>query len=450
MNSTGLRPPAEEQREINIRKRQLLVSDNTKLEGFEKKIEDLGWIFGLESVSALIDELDISALNPDRQGRAIPLIHVAGTNGKGSVCMLLKNIFMAAGLKCGLFTSPAVFDPFETITVNDRAIDKENYEKLMELMMEASERVVKRGISHPTAFEVKTALAYYYFYMMGCDIIVFETGLGGELDATNFVNNPLCSVISEIGIDHTDILGASIESIAHAKAGIVKPNSVVFDASTSALANNIIKKKADEVGAKYIALPFTDEDEKKEGFGLKSPAACQKKNAHTAAVVARYALESSELADKVLFDESYIRDGIESCVFPGRFEKICDEPLVYIDGAHNVQAVNELKKNLLALGMRKCVFVMGMLRDKDYKHVLDIMCPLAESVNTITIKNSRTLLAGELSDEVKKRNVSSTAYENIEDALKNACDKAREKSLPVIVFGSFYYLGDVKRIFEKM
>ncbi|MCR5468109.1 MAG: bifunctional folylpolyglutamate synthase/dihydrofolate synthase [Lachnospiraceae bacterium] len=396
---------------------------------FEKNLDSLGWVFGLEAVSSLVDEMGI--------GDNIPVIHVAGTNGKGSVCMMLSNIFKEAGLKAGLYISPAVFDSLETISIDGQNITEESYDKHMLSIREACERVVKKGLSHPTAFEVKTALAYGWFYENKCDVIVFETGLGGLTDATNFIKNPLCSVITEIGMDHMDILGESIEDIARAKAGIIKEGCPVFTGVSNEQALNVIKEVAGEKHSKLTLVDFP-----KKEYRLTSPVPAQQKNAALAFSVAEFVLEKLNLS----VADAVIEKGISLTTFPGRFEKICDEPTVYIDGGHNVQAVTELKKTIELLNKsenhpgRKWVFVFGILKDKDYESVIDIMAPLAKTFHVITVPNSRALEADVLKNEIEKRGVKAFSYEDIGDAYKAACLEAKEEGTKVLAFGSFYYL----------
>ncbi|MCR5271419.1 MAG: hypothetical protein K6E13_00340 [Lachnospiraceae bacterium] len=417
------------------------IKETKNVNEFENEIEKLGWVFGLDSVSALVEELKIK--------EDIPVIHVAGTNGKGSVCLMLSGIMKEANLKCGLYTSPAVFYTYESITINGQAIEQDVYNDYMIRIKKACEGVVERGISHPTAFEVKTALAYKYFHDMKCDIIVFETGLGGSLDATNFIRKPICSVITEIGMDHTDILGDTIEDIAKAKAGIIKKGSTIFNAATDDKANSVIEKKAKELGADYLKVCYNLSNDR--SYKLKTPVECQKRNAHTSEIVAHFVLERLTNMNSLGIEKT-IRRGIEECNFPGRFERISDKPLVYIDGGHNAQAVKEVAQTVLRLEReqnKKWVFIFGILKDKDYKTVLDEMCPLAETFHIITVPNPRALDADIIKKEVLKRNTKAVVHENIEEAVDAALDEALGSDTCVLAFGSFYYLKYVKRAIKN-
>jgi len=411
-----------------------MTNDNIQVAEFEKDIEKMGWVFGLEAVSALAREMDI---NFD-----IPVVHVAGTNGKGSVCMMLASVFKEAELNFGLFVSPAVFDPLEVIQVSGEKIAKEEYDELMLEAKAACDRVVEQGISHPTAFEVKTVVAFKYFSKKNCQVIILETGLGGTEDATNFIEKNICSVITEIGMDHMDILGESIEDIAAAKAGIIKKGCPVVCGVKDERASRIIKKRARELNAEFYHIDDIFVKSALQDMEINQRVGIQKRNAKTASLAADITLRRITDLDEGRIS-SKIRGGIHNAKIPGRFETILSDPEVIIDGGHNIQAVSAIYETIKA---EKWIFVIGMLKDKEYEKVLDLMCPLAETVYTVTVPNDRAVKGSELKAEVLKRNARAICFEDkdgIEKAVRAAIGEAKEKELKVLVFGSFYYLSKV-------
>ncbi len=369
--------------------------------------------------------------NPER---FLKVIHVAGTNGKGSVISYIYSILMKRGLKVGRYTSPAVFDELEIIQINGVNISKDEYDTYMEEI----DAVVFKMDKEPSQFEKETALAILYFYRNNCDVCIVETGLGGSLDATNVFRKVLCSVITAVDYDHTAFLGESIEEIASAKAGIVKNYCpVVLAPQKHVEVYNIIRDKAEKG---YSSVHCVSREAEYPGITPKCTATYQKENILTAIEV----INILNCYEYNISSEN-ITDGINDAYWPGRFEKISDNPKVYIDGAHNPNGAMALRETLTEqFKDKKLIFVMGIFADKDYKQVANIMAPMAEKIYTFTPTNERGLDGSILAKVVSEYNENVEPCETIEKALNKA---TTERDGVVVVFGSLSYLKDVKGYF---
>lgn len=399
---------------------------------------------GLEKIRKLLFLLG----NPERY---LKVIHVAGTNGKGSVISYVNSILMKKGLKVGRYVSPAVFDPLEIIQINGVNITFEEYDSLMEEI----EAVVFKMSKEPSQFEKETALAILYFMRHKCDVCIFETGLGGNLDATNVFRKVLCSVITSIDYDHMSFLGDTIEEIAEAKAGIIKMYCpVVLAPQKYSNVFNIIKSKAEKIYSSVVCVNKSamTENENGEleyktlngkvlkGINPANKAVYQKENVSTAIEV----INVLNYYEYRISDEDIVA-GINDAYWPGRFEKVNDNPIVYMDGAHNPNGAEALKETIQKHFFDKeLVFVMGIFKDKDYGQVVDIMAPMASQIYTFTPTNERGLSGEELKTEISRINDKVEACESLEVALEKA---VAHKDKVVIVFGSLSYLKDVKGYF---
>ena len=400
---------------------------------------------GLEKIRKLLYLLG----NPERY---LKVIHVAGTNGKGSVISYVYSILMKKGLKVGRYISPAVFDELEIIQINGVNIPRDEYDSLMEEI----DAVVFKMSREPSLFEKETAIAILYFARNKCDVCIFETGLGGSLDATNVFRKTLCSVITSIDYDHMGFLGDTIEEIAEAKAGIIKNYCrTVLAPQKYPTVFNVIKENAEKSFSPLLCVNkfATTQAENDEGFtykasngkvyiGLKpvNKALYQRENISTAIeVIGILNYYGYYISDKDIVS------GINEAYWPGRFEKVNDEPLVYMDGAHNPNGAEGLKETILHYFKdKKFTFVMGIFKDKDYKQVVEIMAPLAQKIYTFTPVNERGLSGEELKNKISAVNSNVWYCESLQEALERAIT---DKDNVVVVFGSLSYLKDVKGYF---
>ena len=393
----------------------------------------------LESIEKLMSFLG----NPQD---ALKFIHVAGTNGKGSVCAFLESILTDAGFKTGKYTSPNLIRVNERISISKEEISDADLERVMEKVRWASDKTKEALGDAPTQFELWTAAAFLYFYEKKTDIVVLETGLGGERDATNIVKNTICSVITGIALDHTDYLGNSIEDIARAKAGIIKKGGVTIYMPSTPDADKVVKEKAKKeknrviipkeciIKGKEFASEIFDYDGIKDiRCGLSG--AYQPKNASLA-------IEAAKLLG---IEEKYIKSGIEKAKNPARFEVVSENSLVIFDGAHNGNGVQALANSLNRyFGGKKINFITAVMADKDLKNEIRILKEQGfgnSKFFTVMVKNNPRAMRGEdLSCLYVENGISAIPCGNIKDALSAAeknCDM-------VVVFGSLYLYKDFK------
>lgn len=413
---------------------------------FIDKTKEYGSILGLTSIRSLMAELS------DIQD-TLPVIHIAGTNGKGSTGAMLASVLTESGYSVGRYTSPAVFTYEEIFTVDGTPITQEEFAEAAAVVQEACERMISRGEAHPTSFEVETAIAFLYFAWKKCDFVLLETGLGGITDATNIVAKPICSVLTSISMDHMGFLGNSLTAIASAKAGIIKEGCPVISAWQHKEALAVIEREA---GLKNAKLIVADEsrvqdvsyDEESlaftyEGFGkveLTLTGFCQIANA---ACAIETLLLFQDIGYHITADT--IRAGFQKVLWKGRFETVHTNPLFIIDGAHNEEAALRLRETIEnCFTNRKITYIIGVLADKEHEKMLRIMLPLAERVYTVTPNNARALSADKLAEEAAKYHKQVTAMTTIDEALTCALQDAGDDGA-VIAFGSLSYLADVKR-----
>ena len=418
--------------------------------GFVANAAKKGSILGLESIRALMRELS------DVQDR-LKVVHIAGTNGKGSTLAYLLGILKEAGYRTGRYHSPAVFDDLECFSINGASITKQQYATYMTKVAKASERLVMQGRPQPTAFELETALAYVYFYEEKCDIVLIETGMGGDEDATNVVQNTCLSLIAPVSLDHTQFLGDTLAEIAGHKAGIIKEGAAVIAGAQPPEALAVIRRTAEEKHAAFLQsgtpvqvqyqnalTTFTYAEE--GGRRLKALktnliGTFQPQNACLAIAAALY-LSGHGFP----LTQAQIRSGVEKTVWAGRFEKLCDTPKIYLDGGHNAGAAAFLRKSIeIYFTNKKIVYIIGVLADKDYDSILRQTAGLAAQIVTVTPDNPRALPAERLKEAVMRYNTNVTASTDFQEALRLAVSSAGRDGV-VFIFGSLSYLAEIRRL----
>ncbi len=404
-----------------------------------------GSVLGLENIRELMKRLG----NPQDK---IKIVHVAGTNGKGSVIAYLSSILMEAGYKVGRYISPAVFEYLERMQINGINISKNDFADIMTKVKKCADEMVADGNVQPTAFEVETAAAYLYFYTNGCDVAVIETGLGGKEDATNVIQSPVACVITSISLDHTQILGDTISKIASQKAGIIMKNSKVIMLNQAPQAVDAIKEACAHTESDLFLTCKAEDIIYTEGkssfsydlqrYDTKMLGAYQIDNAITAIEAAHViGISSFNISERNIYD------GINNAAWNGRFEKINVKPVMYIDGAHNedaavrfIQTLDEYFSDIPK------VFIFGMLADKACDRVASITAPYAEKIITITPDNPRAMDGKQLEKLVSGYNGSVEYIDKYEEAVKLAFKYAKKIKGMVIAFGSLSYLGEIKNI----
>lgn len=358
---------------------------------------------GLENISVLLNLMG----NPEKE---LKFIHVAGTNGKGSTSSFISNILLEEGYDVGLFTSPYLEVFNERIRINGANIPNGDLSEVVSLVKKKVDIMIKKGYSHPTEFEVVTAAAFEYYKNKKVDFVVLEVGMGGRLDSTNVIEDTLVSVITPIALDHTDYLGDTIEKVAFEKAGIIKTNSVVVIHPQKDSVIDVIAKKCEELNAKLVVAPvknieILDYDISGTSFKVLSNeykisllGEHQANNATVALTVINALIENYDI--KV--SEESLKSGLTKTIWPGRLEIMGKNPIVVIDGAHNLHGAKGLANASEKLfSEKKVIGVIGILGDKDVDGILSEMLPICDEVIVTEPDNPRKMKAEELGEKMK-------------------------------------------------
>lgn len=442
-----------------------------------------GSVLGLDTIRGLLRELG----NPQDD---LKFIHIAGTNGKGSVLAYTSTILSEAGYRTGRYVSPTVVSYLEKIQVDGTWIAEDDFAELTEKVKEAIARMEAAGENLPTVFEAETAIAFLYFQKKNCDLVVLETGLGGATDATNIIKNTICAAFATISEDHLGVIGNNLEEIAETKSGIIKPGCQVVSARQKELVREVLKRKIQSVilesriqqkvnerngftEAEPEKMQICKEDlygiefSYKEFTEMKSPLVgqCQIENLATALEVIRCL---RRLGYEI--SEEQVRSGLSKTRWPGRFTLLSEHPLFLIDGAHNEDAALKLKETILRyLPGKRLTLIMGVFKDKEYEKITSILCPLAEKVYTVDLPNAgRTLSAEELAVCAKRwcdrteavgdiRSAVERAVREAEQDLKQETEQgensdattgscAEKEDRAILACGSLSYLGEVGRM----
>lgn len=406
--------------------------------------------FGLGRIQELLKRLG----NPEKTLR---VVHVGGTNGKGSTTVMIARILQEAGYKVGAFTSPHMHDYRERMVINGQMISKQNVISVITRVRPFLEGMVSEGFEHPTEFEVSTALALQYFAEESVDYAIIEVGLGGTIDSTNVVT-PLVSVITNVGMDHMDYLGPDVVSIAKAKAGIIKPNSVVVTATENP---DVLKVLREQAKAMDVPLWLVGEDVRWESrssgeleqefdlVGLNSTylklrlplvGLHQLRNAVTAVTVCeilqhKYGVEISR--------ES-IYSGLSKVRWLGRLELLSLNPKILLDGAHNVDGAKALAQALPLYKRDRLILCLGMLADKERETVVTMLVPLADEIIITRPDSPRAGDWKALGTLAEQHGRPVTCLENPKDAVLFALDRLGENDM-LCVTGSIYMLADARQ-----
>lgn len=418
------------------------------------EFDRFGSILGLERMNLLLEKLN----HPEKD---LKVIHVAGTNGKGSVCRYIYEALGENGYKVGLYTSPFIQCFNERIQAEGTYISNEELEIYTSMAVEKTEEMVHEGFDSPTEFEVVTAVAFLYFAAKKLDFVILEVGLGGTGDSTNVIKEPLISIITSISMDHTDRLGNTLSEIAGEKAGIIKPGVPVVSNVSQRDAAAVIAKKAYEKGCvlydasklKYgiraespVGYEFDMEIYGTDYSGVRigMPGRHQVENAKTALI----AMELLRKQGIIKVNRENLYRGMEQARQPGRFEVFQGEPCMVLDGAHNAAGAEALRRT-----MKECfpdckiLVVTGMLADKDTEKITEELCGISSLFIATEPDNPRKLPAAELAELLTKKGASCKIAESAAEAFRMALE--HEAAPEVILFaGSLYLIGEVRGKFK--
>lgn len=376
-------------------------------------------------------------------------IHVAGTNGKGSFCAMTESILRAAGYKTGLFVSPYVARFNERMRVN--GIEITDYE-LAEITTYVRAYVDTLEDKF-TEFELITAIGFEYFKRHQCDIVVLEVGMGGRLDATNIIKNPVLSVITGIALDHMAYLGNTVEKIAFEKAGIIKSGCPVHWGGRDISAEKVISARAEELGSPFQAVDYSAlKNVRCSLFGSDFDFGGYK-DLHINLLGLYQPENAASVLDAIpqlrksglnISDEA-IRHGLKSTVWEARFEKLSDNPVVIYDGSHNPEGVEAAVRSIKVLFANEKVNILsGVMRDKDYNTIAKLLAPIARYVFTVTPTCTRSLPSAEYADVFRTLGIEADAFDTLDAGAKEAYAKSKAEGTPLIILGSLYMYADIK------
>ncbi len=410
-------------------------------------IHTVNWTFcklGLERIGELCERLG----HPERD---LKFVHVAGTNGKGSFCSMLSSVLKCAGYRTGLYVSPYIRFFNERMQINGNPIDDGELAEITSYVRPIADSMNDK----PTEFELITAIAFEFFRRNKCDVVVFEAGMGGRLDSTNIIKNPVLSVITGVALDHTAFLGDTVEKIAAEKAGIVKCGRPMLFGGEHKGAEAVIEdvcrqRKSEFFKIDYGKLCINGETLEGTSFdfdgrrNIRIPllGCYQPKNACLV-------LRAVDILKQNNFDisEKSVYDGLANAEWQGRFEIISRCPLIIFDGAHNPQGIDSAVESVKKyFGEKKLYLLTGVLKDKDYKYIASRLALIADKAFVMTPDNPRALSAEDYSAVLAQNGISATAYRALEDAFSAAREQAKRDGVPLICLGSLYTYAQIIKL----
>lgn len=450
------------------------MQTEAEVEAYLEEIAKSGSILGLESMQELMKELgDVHTY--------LKFVHVAGTNGKGSVCAMVASILQQAGIRVGKYTSPAVFGRREQYQINGKNITPREFVQVISEVQEACNCLAAKGKMQPTVFEVETAAAFLYFYQQKCQVVVLETGMGGTGDATNIIESPLVSVLTSISMDHMKFLGNDLQQIARRKAGIIKEGCrVVAVRPEQEAVRSVIEEMCRQNHAPLVYCEAQEAvrpkicrkgGELRQCFqyscgNLCGPAGGAHKSGVTKclseieiSMMGEYQIENAVCAIKtakalqdagVAIPDEAIRTGLLQAQWEGRFSVLCCNPLFVMDGAHNADAAKKLGETLKrGFTNWKIIYIIGVLADKEHEEMLKIMLPLAQQAYTVTPNHPRAMDGQALAAEAGKYHECVSVCATVEEAAKKAFSAAGGEKSMVLAFGSLSYLRELREAVKE-
>ena len=411
-----------------------------------------GSVLGLDNMKEMLDRLD----NPQDE---VPFVHVAGTNGKGSVIAYLYTTLTRAGYRVGRYISPTLYSYRERLEVAGEQISREAFARHVTRISQAIDEMTEAGLNHPTPFEIETAAAFLYFKEENCDLVLLETGMGGNLDATNIIKNTKLAILVSISMDHMSFLGNTLEEITQKKAGIIKAGCEAVTTRQKPEAMQVIAETCKKLG---VSCTVSDPDqavlEKESIFGQSFSYKGEKFNISLAGVYQKenavLALEALEILDELGWHTTMEqrKDGLFHTSWKGRFTVICQKPLFIVDGAHNAGAADKMEESIRHYFKgKRLIYIMGVFADKEYRTVLEKTAHFAEIIYTLeTPNNPRALPAKELAEAAREFNPNTESTKSIQDAVEKAFACAGEDENSVILaFGSLSFIGELTKVVEE-
>lgn len=382
-------------------------------------------------------------------------IHVAGTNGKGSTCAMIAQILKESGYCVGLFTSPYLDMINEQIQINNEMISEEDLSILASLVKESMKQLTFEEL--PTEFEIITAIAFLHFQRKNCDFVVLETGLGGSFDATNVISRKEVAVITNIGIDHTQFLGNEISEIANHKAGIIVKDCIAVSYEQTQEVIKVLNERCNKCNVPLMYADFSKI--RLINSSIKGQSFCY--GAHQnlfLPLLGEHQLKNAAVAIETInalikkgisIRESAIKDGNAHVVWPARFECLHEKPYVFLDGGHNAQCVNEFIK-IIHQHFRdnRIIFVTGVMADKDYHGMFQLLAPYAKEFIAVQPRSERALPLVDLVDVLKQYCSSVYKCASVQEGITLSLNHAVEKDV-ICAIGSLYMAGEIRAYFKN-
>lgn len=403
---------------------------------------------GLERTKTLLKKLG----NPEKNLR---FIHVAGTNGKGSFCSMLSSVLIEEGYRVGTYTSPYILRFNERMKINGMDIPDEKLAQITEEVRPIADGMEEK----PTEFELITAIAMKYFAEEKCELVVLECGMGGRLDSTNVIENPVLSVITGIALDHTAFLGDTVEKIAAEKAGIIKADRPIVFCGKDKNAERIISEKAaslsapfytvDRGGMKLLETTLDGTRFSWKGYGdvfIPLLGTYQPENAQNV-------LYATEILNEegIRISPEAIQNGLEKVKWPARYEIVSKDPLIICDGGHNPEGIESaVQSTKLYFAEEKLLIVTGVMADKDHAYMSKCISEIADEVFCITPENPRALRGEDYAAEFRSLGIRARSANTPQEALKLAVAKAKNEKKAILCVGSLYMYGQIIDALENI
>lgn len=428
-----------------IRIRQVKVMDYTMAMKYISKKNKLGSVPGLDNVTELLNRLG----NPQDSCKCL---QIAGTNGKGSVFSYVQSVLMEAGCLVGRYVSPVIFTYLERFQIDGEYMSEEEFADILTEVASCADDMENEGLTSPTAFEIETAVAFMYFKKRSVDYALIECGLGGDMDATNVISHPVMSVIASVSRDHMELLGDSLTEIATHKAGIIKDNSLCVMAPQCSEVKDVF---AGVCMSKHTELFIVDDDALFiDDMNVSGTHFTYRGKQYAITLLGEHQVINAALAVEVakrlpeVDDESIVR-GLSLTKWSGRFTHVCDMPDVYVDGAHNESAWKYLRKAVNKyFTNRKIIYIIGVLRDKEYNKMVDILCDTMEYAVVVTPDTPRGLDKAVLAELIEAEGVPAVTADDAGCAIRLALDKydsIDEKPPVILVCGSLSFISEYLR-----
>lgn len=403
--------------------------------------------YGLTNVKKLQEELS----NPQDQ---IKTVHVAGTNGKGSVINFMSKAIIDSGISCGMFISPYIDSIHESIQINNKYISERDFLVYLKKVYEICIRLDEEGF-YTTTFEILSTIAYLYFRDKNVDLAIIEVGLGGRTDATNTMKKPILTIITSLSLDHTAILGDSLDKIAYQKGGIIKEGVDLCLYPQEKLARDEIYKIAKEKSAKIFTFEKEDVQIKKSDLDGNVFDFLDYKDIKTS-LMGKYQAYNAALAILALnklkkyfdLDDEVIKKSIYASKNHARLELVAKDPQIVLDGSHNLAGIETLVDGIKNFKYKRLILGYSILKDKDIKHILEKIIPLADAVVLTEIDNPRKLDLASLDEQVKKYNSNTYPIKNRKKAFEKSLELADKDDL-ILWCGSFYLLADINKFVKE-